>query len=56
MSDGGNLMVPGTNGIGACRDGCSFVPTKTRWHDRDRFRPRWAGCNQCRDCAKRIDL
>ena len=28
----------------ACGDGCTFVPTKTRWHDRDRLRLRWAGC------------
>ena len=32
----------------ARRDGCSFVPTKTGWHDRDRLRPGRAGCHQCR--------
>ena len=45
---------------------CLVARAKTRWHDRDRFRLGWAGCNQCRAesdlsgnqrlCAERIWL
>ena len=50
----------------ACGDCSSFVPIKTRGHDRARLRPGRAGCHQCRVesnlsgnqrlCAERIWL